>query len=451
MIPATQDPPRERPLRGGDTLQLDVTALSPTGDGLSFHSGIEVHVPGAFPGERVDVRVEHASRQAPRAHARLRTIVAPHPDRQAPPCPHSDSGGPPRPGACSGCPLQALDVAAQRAIKVEQIARDHGLAVDSMVPAPDAWGYRWSSKRVVTGTIGHVLVGSYARGSHAPAAMDDCRTDHPAIVAAARELQEAASALEIEPYDEATGQGDLRHAWFKTDGERVLLTLITAARPSRAAELLPTHLSRPAGIAWSVQAARGNAVRGDAPVHLRGRESLTVDLAGVPVDVGPLGFLQPNPRVAALAYLDLVADLTGAPHRGDLALDLYAGAGVTTELLRRNFAEVLPCESYPESAASLGVAPETAEAFLARHLAAGRRPDLVVANPPRGGLGPSTCDLLARLAAPRLQIMSCSPAALARDLAALTAAGYALRRVRAYDTLPQTPHVELVAWLERHP
>ncbi len=435
--------------RAGDLLECDVTRLSPAGDGLSEVSGTEVHVPGAFPGDRVEARVEHASRQAPRAHARLLRVLAPHPARRAPPCPHTDSGGPPRPGACSGCPLQALDVAAQRALKVEQLARDHGLVVDAMVPAPEEWGYRWSSKRVVTGAIGHVLVGSYVRGSHEPARMDDCRTDHPAIAAAARELAAAASALEIAPYDEPTGAGDLRHAWFKTDGERVLLTLITAARPSRAAELLPAHLKLPAGLAWSVQAGPGNAVRGDAPVHLAGQHVLTVRLAGVPVEVGPLGFLQPNPRVAALAYLDLVADLAGEPHTGDLALDLYAGAGVTTALLRRRFADVVPCESYPESAARLGVAPETADALLARRVAAGRRPDLVVANPPRGGLGPATCDLLARLAAPRLQLMSCSPAALARDLAALTAAGYALRRVRAYDTLPQTPHVELVAWLDR--
>lgn len=437
------------PLRPGAVLTADVTGLTLAGDGLSDCSGTIVHVPGAFPGERAELRVEHASRQHPRAHARLLRLLDPHPARRDPPCPHSDAGAPPRPGACSGCPLQALDEPAQRAVKVDLLAREFDLRVDALVASPDAWGYRWSSKRVVTGAIGHVLVGSYARGSHAPARMDDCRTDHPAIAAAARELQAAASALEIAPYDEQTGEGDLRYAWFKTDGAQVLLTLITAARPSRAAALLPAALKLPAGVAWSVQAARGNAVRGDAPTVLRGAPALSVSLAGVRVDVGPLGFLQPNPRVAELAYRDLVADLAGAPHTGDLALDLYAGAGVTTALLRRGFAEVAPCESYPESAERLGVAPESAEAFLERHRAAGRRPDLIVANPPRGGMGPAVCALLAEVAAPRLQIMSCSPEALVRDLAAVRAAGYALRRVRAYDTLPQTPHVELVAWLDR--
>ncbi len=71
----------------------------------------------------------------------------------------------------------------------------------------------------------------------------------------------------------------------------------------------------------------------------------------------------------------------------------------------------------------------------------------MIANPPREGLGPQVCAELLRLAAPRLQLMSCGPAALARDLKAL-ASGYRLTALRAYDTLPHTPHLELVAWLE---
>jgi 23S rRNA (uracil1939-C5)-methyltransferase len=431
-------------MRASDRIELEASTLSPAGDGLADLSGIQVHVPGVFPGEQAAARVEHVSRQHPRAHARLLEILRPHPARRAPPCPHCDSGAPPRPGLCSGCPLQALDLAAQRALKLDALHR-LGLSVDTLVGDEREFGYRWSSKRVVTGTSGQPIVGSYVRGTHTPARMDDCRIDHPAIAAAARELQEVAATRGIEPYDEATGAGDLRYVWLKTDGAGVLLTLITAARPSRAADELPSLLKIPAGIAWSVQSGRGNAVRGEPAVHLSGKPALTVSVAGVDVDVGPLGFLQPNPPIAGRCYLDLVTDHHGEPLTGARAFDLYAGTGVTTALLRRNFAEVVPCEEYPESAARLGVAPETAEAFLAREHAP---PDLVVANPPRGGLGPEVCARLAHLRAPKLNIMSCSAEALKRDLTALEAGGYALRRLRAYDTLPQTPHVELVAWLE---
>lgn len=417
-------------------LRLELDDLSPAGDGVGAAEGASIEVPGAFPGELAEVAQVHRSRHAPRARARLLALVRPHPARRDPPCRHA--------GACSGCPLQALEVEAQRALKRELLARRFGRDPGPLIGG-DPWGYRWSSKRVVTGSPGHVLLGSYQRGSHELAAMDECRVDHPAIAAAARELQALASAGGVVPYDEATGRGDLRYAWFKTDGREVLLTLITAAAPSPAAERLPALLQRPSGVAWSVQAGRGNALRGAETRLLRGADALEITLAGVVVRSGPLDFLQPNPRIAERAYLDLVADPSGAALAGDAAFDLYAGAGVTAALLRRGFARVLACEAYPASAARLGVPAETAEAFLARQPAA---PALILANPPRGGMGPEVCAQLRRLAAPRLHVMSCSPEALARDLAALHPT-YRLTQLRAYDTLPHTPHVELVAWLAR--
>jgi tRNA/tmRNA/rRNA uracil-C5-methylase (TrmA/RlmC/RlmD family) len=274
--------------------------------------------------------------------------------------------------------------------------------------------------------------------------MDGCLVDHPDIAAAARDVGAVASFLGIQAWDERSRIGDLRYVWLKTDGRgAVLVTLITASRETRAKELADA-LPNVAGVAWCVQASDGNAIRGEDIVVLRGRDTLEVELAGVRVEVGPLGFLQPNPRVAELAYADLCASPVPP-----LVFDLYAGAGVTTELLRRAGARVLACEAYAESAARLGVEPESAEAFLARVAAEGLVPGLVVANPPRAGLGSEVCEALARLAGlglEKIRIMSCGPAGLKADLDRL-ASTFALTDLRAYDTLPHTPHIELVATL----
>ena len=93
----------------------------------------------------------------------------------------------------------------------------------------------------------------------------------------------------------------------------------------------------------------------------------------------------------------------------------------------------------------MGIEAETVEAFLARQTEA---PDAVVANPPRKGLGTEGTRERLRLGPGRIQLMSCGPAGLAKDIVALGSA-YRVESLRAYDTLPQTPHVELIVKLVR--
>jgi 23S rRNA (uracil1939-C5)-methyltransferase len=79
----------------------------------------------------------------------------------------------------------------------------------------------------------------------------------------------------------------------------------------------------------------------------------------------------------------------------------------------------------------------------------GERPDLVVVDPPRTGLGAETCALLAEIAAPALAYVSCDPATLARDLRALANSGYAIESITLADLFPQTFHLETVVQLRR--
>jgi 23S rRNA (uracil1939-C5)-methyltransferase len=74
-------------------------------------------------------------------------------------------------------------------------------------------------------------------------------------------------------------------------------------------------------------------------------------------------------------------------------------------------------------------------------------PDFVLADPPRAGLGKTVVRELNRLRPPRLTIVACDPATLARDLAALVAGGYRLERVTLVDLFPQTYHLETIAHL----
>jgi tRNA/tmRNA/rRNA uracil-C5-methylase (TrmA/RlmC/RlmD family) len=436
-------------VKAGETAHLTATDLTLEGEGVGTLEGREIHTPGLFPGEQADVRIEAVSRHHARAHARVVQLTVAHPRRREAPCPKHEA----RFGACAGCALMELDEQAQRDEKRTMLRVRFGLSVSEVENSPLALGYRWSSKRVAFGRPGALGLGSFARGSHRTTSMHGCLVDHPLLTELFAAIAQKACELGIEAYDERTRQGDLRFVWAKTNGEAAIVTLVVSSAEGRAAKELARADLPCAGVLVSVQSRASNSARGQAPEVARGVSALNTELLGETIEVGALGFLQPNPRTAELCYRALTEWPQGA--KGALAFDLYAGSGVTTRALARSFSRVVPCESYPESAQALGVAPETAEHFLARVNADPERvvpervvPELVVLNPPRKGLGPEVCARLLELGSPEVRIMSCGPEGLARDLAAL-APHYELVSLRAFDTLPQTPHVELVAKLQR--
>lgn len=413
--------------RVGDQETFEVETLLPSGEGLAGR----VRIAGAFPGERVVVRIDHIGK-----HATFATAVAverARSGRRVPLCArHRDVVG----GRCTGCALMALEESDQRGVLREMLRTQHGLDVDEIVAAPRSLGYRWSAKRVAFGGPGNLRLGSFIRGTHRPADMQGCLVEHPSISEAADEIAEVARELGIAAHNDERRQLGLRAVWLRTNGKQVLATLVTSEADDQELVRLSKRLTKCDGVARSFHRRDGNVLRGLKAAPLRGVQAIEVN----GMRVGPLGFLQPNPEVAEQMYDDLVDGIEAGR-----VFDLYAGSGATTGRLREIATEVVPCESHREGAATLGVEPEAVESFLSRQTEA---PDVVIANPPRKGLGSVATGELLRLRPARIHIMACGPAGLATDITALATA-YRVESLRAYDTLPQTPHVELIAKLVR--
>jgi 23S rRNA (uracil1939-C5)-methyltransferase len=91
------------------------------------------------------------------------------------------------------------------------------------------------------------------------------------------------------------------------------------------------------------------------------------------------------------------------------------------------------------------------EADVRTALAQGAAPpgEAVILDPPRAGVEPGVIDSLIARAPSAIVYVSCDPPTLARDLARLTASGYRMRSVQAFDLFPDTFHLETVAVLDR--
>ena len=229
----------------------------------------------------------------------------------------------------------------------------------------------------------------------------------------------------------------------------------------------------PGAVSVEVAVAPGSGQRAVIGAGNHGRGYLRQRAAGRSWRVSAAGFWQVHPGAAdtlAAAVLDALR-----PQPGDVALDLYCGAGL--------FAGVLAAAVGPSGAVT-GIEADAAAvrdarrnlratpwarvhrgdaaAWLARNGSSGA--SLAVLDPPRAGVARPVIDALSApsrggVSVPasgadrisRIAYVSCDPATLARDIAALVASGWTLVALRAFDAFPMTHHVECLATLVRSP
>jgi 23S rRNA (uracil1939-C5)-methyltransferase len=178
---------------------------------------------------------------------------------------------------------------------------------------------------------------------------------------------------------------------------------------------------------------------------------------------GHLSFFQVNRFLTE----ELVGVVVGGA-RGDFALDLFAGVGLFTVPLARQFQRVVAADANVAATRDLKMNLEEnrvhaesvhtdASVFLTRLR---ETPDLVVLDPPRAGLPPEMPPRLLELRPAQIAYLSCDPSTLARDLAALTgkstckstepaAAIYDISEIHLLDLFPQTYHIESLVKLKR--
>jgi 23S rRNA (uracil1939-C5)-methyltransferase len=240
------------------------------------------------------------------------------------------------------------------------------------------------------------------------------------------------------------------------DGSKMLVTLLCESRGAaegfaRWAERLRAAL--PAAVSGvRVQLEDGSL---SPPIlAAAGEASLMYEAAGFAYRVDHGAFFQVN-RWLVDEFVALVTE----GHTGKVAWDLFAGVGLFARRLAQRFGEVIAVESAPASTEALrqnlsgtggrAVAATTLEFLRRNREERAARPDFLVVDPPRAGLGDETTRLLNAIGAPEMVYVSCDPATLARDLKALTGERYRIERITLVDMFPQTFHLETVVHLVR--
>jgi 23S rRNA (uracil1939-C5)-methyltransferase len=438
-LPATQHSPQfaqpqlvtlEKPVYGGAF--------------LAHLEGKAVFVPLALPGEQARIRITQDKRGY--ATAEFEEIVIAAPERLAPACPHF--------GVCGGCHYQHANYESQLAFKQtilrETLERGGVRAPEEIsVLAGEPWAYR-NRIRLAFDAAGNP--GYRGRRSHALVPISECPIAAPLLIEAALAAAQVARqfAPSLRPSEVAL--------FCNSDETAMLASVFVASAKKNCFDGFSQalHQQIPA-LQGAELVVEDRASQLPHAVARWGADPLLYRAAGFAYRVDHGAFFQVNRWL-----VDSLVERVTAGHKGNLAWDLFAGVGLFSRRLTASFARVVAVESAPSATQALAanLKGTTATAVWAATLdflrrsrkpaqLDGSRPDLIVVDPPRTGLGAEVSALLAEIAAPALTCVSCDPATLARDLRALIASGYAIESITLADLFPQTFHLETVVQLRR--
>ena len=392
-----------------ETLEVAVDDVAAGGDGIGrAPDGRVVFVDGGVPGDTVAVHV--TADKSRMLRGRAVAVVHASPDRTAAPCPYA--------ATCGGCSWQHVSLAAQRRHKVriveESLRRIARLETDvGLGPALPAEGFRTTVRILVHGG----RAAFRAERSHDPVAIERCLVAHPAI-------------------DELITHGrfgDAREATLRVGaatGERLVVV-----DPG-----VPDELELPADV----------RVAGTDELAAGRRAWFTDEVGGHRFRISAGSFFQTRTDGAAALVDEVRRAGDGHWGRGRL-VDLYGGVG----LFARTVGDGMPVtlvEANRSAAADARHNLVGRDAHVLRLDAARWRPspaDVVVADPPRAGLGRAVATSVAATGAGRVVLVSCDPASFARDARLLADAGYRLHGTTVVDLFPHTAHIELVSRFDR--
>jgi 23S rRNA (uracil1939-C5)-methyltransferase len=431
-----------------DELLLSVEKLVYGGDGLAHANGDTVFVPYVLPGETV--RAAEQARKKKLVWTKLVEVTAASKERIKAPCPHFQT--------CGGCHYQHIAAAEQVRLKKEilreTLSRLGGISWDGGIHEHTAepFGYRNRAQWAVRGGMPRAL-GYFLPESSVIVPIDECRVLSPQLERAFKRLQEMARSAAL-----PAGIQEIE-AFVDSADEKIALNVAFERFPKPAGELASAFQEAiPQIESLLLLDQKKNKF------ELMGPGYLIHHAGGSAFRVSHLSFFQVN----RFLIEDLLKTVTGGA-KGRTALDLYAGVGFFTLPLARAFEKVVSVDANLAATRDLHTNAEAAKLAVNSHnehveeflKKSNERPEFVVLDPPRAGLGAESAAKLAELGAAEIVYLSCDPSTLARDLAVLTNSArkpkevaaptirYEISELHFFDLFPQTYHIETLVRLKK--
>ncbi|MBC1985616.1 23S rRNA (uracil(1939)-C(5))-methyltransferase RlmD [Listeria booriae] len=449
------------PVKKNDCLDVVFEDLTHDGNAVAKIDGYPIFVPQGLPDEIAQIKVLKTNKNY--GFGKIIELTKESADRVTPPCLVYSQ--------CGGCQLQHLSYDGQLRMKQKQVAQvmkrigKQDVEVLPTLGMENPWNYRNKAQVPVGFVNGRLVAGFYQQRSHQIIDMNTCliqQEENNEVIQTARAIF---AKYHVEPYDETTRKGVLRHLMTRfatTTGELMLVIVTTKLNfPNKAEILAELQQSIPelTSLVQNVNTANTNVIFGEQTVVLAGREYIMDTIHGISFAISARSFYQVNPEQTEILYAEALklAGLTGE----ETVIDAYCGIGSISLCLAKEAKHVYGVEIVPQAIEdaranaklnkmdNVTFAVGKAEEVIPDWFKQGIKADVLVVDPPRKGCDDALLQTILKMKPKRVVYVSCNPATLARDMLVLTEGGYEAKMVQPVDMFPQTTHVECVTVLKR--
>ncbi|MDD2780834.1 23S rRNA (uracil(747)-C(5))-methyltransferase RlmC [Sulfuricurvum sp.] len=317
-------------------------------------------------------------------------------------------------------------------------------------------GFRNKAKMVATPTPEGIVLGLCEEVS-----LIECSLYDLSMQKALHTIQEWLRELKIKGYDVKKKKGELKYVLLsrsKANGSMMLRFVLRShgiiARLENALGDLQQRVPELKVITANIQPVHMAILEGDEEIFFTEARRLEERFNGIPLYIRPKSFFQTNPEVAEKLYR--TASEWAGESKPKILWDLFCGVGGFALHCAAPDRHIIGIEIEPEaiecardSATQLEMKNLRFESLDAASFGAtaGEKPDVIIVNPPRRGLGEQICKWLMRVGTDRILYSSCNATSLAKDLEIL--GGYSVNRVQLFDMFPHTAHYEVLVELVR--
>jgi 23S rRNA (uracil1939-C5)-methyltransferase len=450
-------------------ITVDIIDIAlPNNYGVAKEEGHVIFVPEAVVGDRVRVRVIKEQKRL--TYGCIEEVVVPSPFRVEPECPHF--------GFCGGCTFQNVTYEKQLQIKesylIETLKRIgrldvKNIPISQIVPSPQVRYYRNKLELSFGISAGRIALGLRERASPFTnyegkvLPVRKCLVTSVLVERILPIFTEFMERHNFSPYNPVTKQGFLRHLILresKSTGEMMAL-LETRSGLIPDLGLLAQRLSgvvpEVKSLYWIINNRSSDDRRSDKTRLVYGKGYIEEKIKGLTFKVLPGSFFQPNTKAAAILY-DKIPEITDLKPDQRI-LGLYCGTGPIEIFLSGRAKEVAGIDS---EQSNIACARENCKLNNVRTCSfyEGRVEtvlkttdfrdiDLLVLDPPRGGVSPEGLRHIFKIHPKRIAYVSCNPSTLARDLKIMGTLGYKITGIAPFDFFPHTPHIETLVGLRR--